>query len=463
MTNIAEALEKFKQLTDALRKQIHQFLEPFAAVLPDQRHRATLRLLVPSMLAGRSPQLSKAAAHAPDQPASPWALTKRFYTLLHTEQFSHQAWLAVLYSQAQQQVNALPQNGRLLVATDPMNLEKAYARKTEGICQVLKKTPPGQAPQQKRQRKSRGRITWGYPSMFTLALNTPQPALLHQRLFSYVTDDFISQPWEWIETMRHLRQLLPQRKVCMIADSEADDQKLWLEAQQNQLEFVVRATKKRNVAVWNRRKRRWQVQDLLSRAKGCPGRGRLVKAFTHAGRSVPIRVTLDWFRFRLPDGSWEGWAVVAQTEVIGPERPQDMWLPPRYIVLVTNRPVRKIKQAQQVYRDWSQRGQIELFYRFLQEDALDLEKILLHKLEQFRRMLLVVVMAAFFVLELEQVWSPVLLQWIRSLVSSVVGTAMDRRGHYLLLRGLQQVLAGQALLEHIRIRPPPIGYLPPPR
>jgi hypothetical protein len=138
-----------------------------------------------------------------------------------------------------------------------------------------------------------------------------------------------------------------------------------------------------------------------------------------------------------------------------------MWLPPLHIVLVTNRPVRRKRDAWKVYRDWSQRGQIELLYRFVQEDGLDAESILLHDLEAFRRMLLLVWLAAFFVLRLEKWWCPVLIQWIRSLASSVAGTAMDRGGHYLLLRGLQRVLDGHALLERIRIRPPPTRYLPP--
>lgn len=95
-----------------------------------------------------------------------------------------------------------------------------------------------------------------------------------------------------------------------------------------------------------------------------------------------------------------------------------------------------------------------------QEDGLDSEIILLHRLERFRRLFLVLLMAIFFVIELEQLWAPVLLQWIRAAGSSTVGLAMDRGGHYLLLWGLQRLLDGRALLELLCIRPPPTRYLP---
>jgi hypothetical protein len=295
-----------------------------------------------------------------------------------------------------------------------------------------------------------------------LALNTAQPALLYHRLFSYVTADFDSQPREWMLTMRHLRQLLPGRKITLVADAEADDQKLWQEAVANDLELITRATSKRIIEVYRPRQRDWQEKELQAWIPSLPGRAKGVHAFTHAGRTLPVRVTLDWFRFRLPDRSLQGWVVVARTEPIGQPNLEGFWLAETPLVLVViNRPVRRAHDAWQVYREWAQRGKIEPFYRFQQEDGLDVEVILQHQLEQFRRMLLVILMADCFVLQLEHGWSPVLIQWIRAVGSSVVGTAMDRQGRYLLLWGRQRLLDGTALLEWIRIRPPPVRYLPP--
>ena len=461
MHNITESLAKFNRLTTALEQAIDDFLAPYQAALPDARLRETLRFLLPGMLAARSPHLAKAAAHASHWTGTTWALTKQFYNLVKSPQFGHYDWLAVLYAQAVEQVNVLAPNRRLLVAVDPLNLEKAYARKIEGISQVLKKTPPGLPPNSKPTGKNKGRLTWGYPCIAALALNTAQPALLYHRLFSYVTADFDSQPKEWLHTMRHLRQLLPGRKITIVADAEADDQKLWQEAQAQDLELITRVTSHRNIEVYRPRQGDWQEKDLLAWSRSRPGRTKGIHAFTHAGRTVPMRVTLDWFRFRLPDGSLQGWVVVAWNEPLGPTLPEDFWLAETPLILVViNRPVRRARDAWKVYREWAQRGKIEPFYRFQQEDGLDVEAILVHKLERFRRMFLVILMAAFFVIQLEQWWSPVLIQWIRALGSSVVGTAMDRQGRYLLLWGLQRVLDGAALLGLIRIRPPPVRYLP---
>ena len=462
MLNIPEALEKFNHLTNALDQELDSFLAPYQAVLPDARLRSTLRFLLPGMLAARSPHLAKAAAHASHWAGSLWALTKQFYTLIHSPQFSHRDWLRALYAQAVAQVNQLPPGHRLLVAVDPMNLEKAYARKIEGVSKVLKKTPPGRSPSAKPAPKNEGRLTWGYPSITALALNTAQPALLYHRLFSYVTADFDSQPKEWMLTMRHLRQLLPQRKITLVADAEADDQKLWQEAVANDLELIARATSKRLIEVYRPDRHDWQEKELQSYIPSLPGRAKGIHVFTHAGRSLPVRVTLDWFRFRLPDRSLQGWVVVARTEPLRAADKEGFWLAETPLVLVViNRPVSRGHDAWQVYREWAQRGKIEPFYRFQQEDGLEVELILQHKLERFRRLWLVILMAACFVIHLEHGWSPVLIQWIRAVGSSVVGTAMDRHGRYLLLWGLQRIFDGAALLEWIRIRPPPVRYLPP--
>lgn len=461
MLNITEALEKFKHLTDALDQELDSFLAPYQAVLPDARLRSSLRLLLPGMLAAGSPHLAKAAAHAPHWTGSPWALTKQFYTLLHSPQFSHHDWLRALYAQAVAQVQQLPPGQRLLVAVDPMNLEKAYAHKIEGVCQVLKKTPPGRTPGVAPAPRNKGRLTQGYPSITALALNTAQPAVLYQRLFSYLTADFDSQPKEWMHLMRHLRTLLPQRKITLVADAEADDQKLWQEAGANDLELITRATSKRLIEVYDPKRQAWHEQELQAYSRTLPGRAKGVHVFTHAGRSLPVRVTLDWFRFRLPDQSLQGWVVVAHTEPLRAADQEGFWLAESPLVLVViHRPVRRGRDAWQVYRDWAQRGKIEPYYRFQQEDGLDVERILQHKLERFRRELLVILMAVCFIIQLEHAWPPVLIQWIRALGSSTVGMGMDRQGRYLLLWGLRDLLAGATLLELLRSRPPPVRYLP---
>lgn len=454
MKSIAEVLEDFKTLSTALKAELEQFLAPFAAVLPDARYRQSLLQFVPGMLAARSPQPAKAAAYAPNRPAQKRALAKRFYNLVRTRIFSHQDWLEPLYADARQAVAETRQ--RVLVALDPVYLEKPYARKQEGLSIVLKNRPPGSLPEQK-PRKTRG-----YPALFGLVLNGAWPAVVYQRLFSYTTADFVSQPQEWIRALQTIRRNLPGRQVCVVADAEADDQKLWRAARGEELDFVFRATKQRNIEVWNAHARRWEAEELQSLARVMAGQEQFKTEFHHAGKVIPAQVSLDWFRFRLPEDRQRSyWAVVAETQFLTPEvKPEERWLPPRYLVLVTPRPVRGRRGAKQVYADWCSKGRIEPFYRFLQEEGVQVEDFLVRKLERIRRIVFLVVLGALFVLRLGSLWDPVLVRWLRRLGSDLGDTALDRGGPYLLLRAVQRILDTDALLDWMAQAPPPLELLP---
>ena len=65
MSSIDEAFEKLKQLSAAMMESLQQYLADYLAVLPDARQREVLPHLVSGMLAARSPQVTQAAARAP--------------------------------------------------------------------------------------------------------------------------------------------------------------------------------------------------------------------------------------------------------------------------------------------------------------------------------------------------------------------------------------------------------------
>ena len=65
MRQMDEALEAFESVSGVLLGELWEYIDPYAAALPDARYAAGLRLLVAGMLAARSPQPAKAAAHAP--------------------------------------------------------------------------------------------------------------------------------------------------------------------------------------------------------------------------------------------------------------------------------------------------------------------------------------------------------------------------------------------------------------
>jgi len=423
MQRIDEALEAFESVSRVLLAELWEYTEPYAAALPDARFAAGLQLLVAGMLAARSPQLAKAAAHTPQADQDETALAKRFYRLLNTPRFSHRQWLKLLYADARQIVEDSDVD-RVIVALDPVNLEKAYAERIEGISTVYKSTPPGSLPRRE------GRLTKGYPALLAYIVNLSQPAISYARLFSYTTPDFLSENRELVRAMRTIRVVIPERTVCLVTDSVLDDQKMFAWAGQYGLEFITRATSERWIEVYNERLDRWELEKLMEIVSILPGRLRFKTGFIHEGKLTIAQVTLDWFQMRIPDTTQDLWVIVAETDHF-----------PDLLVLITNRPARSAADARAIYSDWRRRPTIELYYRFVQEDGLDVEKIQLQKLERIRREFILILALSLFVLRLPDVWHPSLILWFRRLGSATAGTDSDWNGPYLLLCGIQRVLS----------------------
>jgi hypothetical protein len=418
-----EALEAFRSVSEAMLGKLNKYMEPYARVLPDARFSEGLHLLAAGMLAARSPQPSKAAAHAPQDEPEARSLMKRFYRLLKTPRFKHGQWLKVLYADARRVVEASDKE-RVIVALDPVNFEKAYAEKVEGISTVYKSTPPGTLPRQE------ARLTKGYPALMAYTVNLPQPAIPYARLFSYTMPEFLSENREIERAMRTVRRVIPQREVCLVTDSVLDDQKMFALVDKHDLEFITHAASERWVEVYNERLNRWEQEKLMDIATTFPGRLRFKTGFIHAGQLTVAQVTLDWFQMRIPGTTQHLWAIVADTDHF-----------PNLLVLITNRPVHSANDARTIYNDWRRRPAIELYYRFVQEDGLDVEKIQLQKLECIRREFILILALSLFVLRLPDVWHPSFILWLRKLGSATVGTDSDWGGPYLLLYGLQRVLS----------------------
>lgn len=416
-------LEAFRFVSEALLGQLNEYMEPYASALPDARFSEGLLLLAAGMLAARSPQASKAAAHAPQDEQEATSLLKRFYRLLKTPRFQHRQWLKVLYADARQVVEAHDKE-RVVVALDPVNFEKAYAEKIEGISTVRKSTPPGTLPKQE------ARLTQGYPALMAYIVNLPQPAIPYARLFSYTMPEFLSENREIERAMRTIRLVIPERKVCLVTDSVLDDQKMFALADKYDLEFITHATSDRWVEVYHERLSRWEQEKLMDIAATFSGRLRFKTGFIHAGKLTLAQVTLDWFQMRIPGTTQDLWGIVADTDHF-----------PDLLVLITNRPVHSAHDARTIYNDWRRRPTIELHYRFVQEDGLDVEKIQLHKLERIRREFILILALSLFVLRLPDLWHPSFILWLRKLGSATVGTNSDWGGPYLLLYGLQRVLS----------------------
>lgn len=440
MPSIDEVLDSFKQATLPMLNDLKEFLSPFAAVLPDRRYGHSMLQFVPGMLAARSPQVSQAAAHAPEREASSWSLAKCLYRLLDTPKFSHRAWLKQLYADARRVAQAAEQ-ARVLVALDPVNFEEPYARKLEHLSRVWKSTPPGSLTDRRQ------RVTHGYPAVLAYTVNLPQPTIPYARWFSYTSPEFISENMELHRAVRTVRTVLADQIICFIADAGLDDQKFFAYCSAQRVEFILRAANDRWVEVFNERLHRWEREHLKDLVDTVPGGLGFVTSFTHAGKVVSARVILDWLKIRIPETQQVLWIVVAQTEGF-----------PDPLVLFTNRPTPGALEAQQVYRDWRYRPTIEHLYRFIQEDGLDVEEIQVQTLERQRRTFVLVLAAALFVLRVPGLWRPETVTFLRALGSSTAGTAMDRQGPYEILMGLHRVFSTLSLLSCLARRTDqPIG------
>ena len=73
----------------------------------------------------------------------------------------------------------------LVVALDPVNFEKPYTKKLEGVSTVRKSTPPNLA--------GKARLAHGYPAITASMVNAVVPAISYLNWFSYQMDEFISE------------------------------------------------------------------------------------------------------------------------------------------------------------------------------------------------------------------------------------------------------------------------------
>lgn len=234
-----------------------------------------------------------------------------------------------------------------------------------------------------------------------------------------------------------------------VGDSGLDDKKVfeWITSA-TQAEFVIRASHlNRCVEVYNRRLGRWESEKLEELARTVPFSGAWQVTFTHAGKTRLATVKVGWLHLRLPDSEQELWAVVCEEYDVADKAV-------RTLVLVTSVPVLEMAQAQELYEDWRLRGRIEHGYRFCQEAGLDVEDMRVRSVERMRRVFILVLLAAQFVMHLMERWPAMGVGWLR-LLGGKLGLGIDRDGPYLLLGGLGAVWQTVATLTHLALYPFP--------
>jgi hypothetical protein len=442
-----------------LDETLSDFIAPFAAVLPDARLRQVVPLAVRGIVAGESPivtamaqSVARGSTEEEKKKNAVWAAAKRIYRFLGNPRLSVDLLQEGLYERARATIEE-EKPKRVVVALDPVNFEKPYTRKLEGVSTIYKSTPP--------DRHGKARLARGYPAITATVVNTRVPATTYANWFSYTTD-FISENREIRRAIDSTRRVFPRKRLRFVGDSGLDDKKIfeWIaSATEAEAEFVIRASHlNRRVEVYNRHLDRWESESLKELVRTVPFAATWQVAFTHAGKTRLAEVKVGWLRLRLPEETDQHqhqhqhqhqqlWAVVAEEYDVADKAV-------RTLVLLTSVPVVEVAQAQELYEDWRLRGRIEHGYRFCQEAGLDVEDMQVRSVGRMRRLFILVLLAAQFVMHLTQRWPATGVRWLR-LLGGKLGLQIDRDGPYILLRGLSAVWQTVATLTHLAIYPFP--------
>jgi hypothetical protein len=418
-----------------MEQTLSEFIQPLTELLPDKRLKKVVPLAVRGILTNETPVIAAIAQSVSRQEADCWAAAKRLYRFMKNKRFNHHQLYKGLYRIARRTVaEAAPDY--VVVALDPVNFEKPYTQKLEGVSTVFKKTPPNLAGE--------ARLARGYPALTAMVVNTPVPVISYASWFSYQTPDFLSQNREIQRSIRTTRWVFPNQHLRFVVDSGGDDQKIFAWMEQAQAEFVITATHlERRVEVYNDRLDRWESEILADLVTSVPWATTFPVRFRHAGRTRRAKVKMGWLLIRLPATQQKLWVLVSEDSFFN-----------RTLVLLTNVPIRDQAQAQVVYNDWRLRSRIEHGYRFDQEQGLDVEDLRVQTLERMRRLFALVLLAAQFVFYLMAHWPTQALLWLRKL-GGKLGLKCDRDGPYILMRGLGAVWQTVTTLSWTAIQPFP--------
>ena len=440
MLNIALSETLAKLPVAEMQASIRHFVEPMTERLPDKRLRAVVYLSVQNILATETPVIAAMSRSVSRVEADSWAAAKRVYRFLENERFNHHHLFKGLYRMAQATVEqAAP--AYVVVAIDPVNFEKPYMQKLEGVSTVYKSTPPN--------LDDKKRLAKGYPAITASVVNTQVPGICYANWFSYKTADFISQNREIQRAIRTTRWVFPKLPIRFVMDSGGDDQKVFGWMHQANSEFVIVASHlERLVEVYNDRLDRWETEQLQDLVDSVPWTITYQAIFHHACRSHLATIRAGWFMIRLPGTHQPLWVLVANND-----------LENRNAVLLTNVPIRSETDAIQIYSDWRLRGKIEHGYRFDQEQGLDVEDLRVRTIERMRRLFALVLAAAQVVFLLMKHWPVKAVFWLRKL-GGKLGLKSDRDGPYLVLRGISAVLLTAATLSFVAISPFPHHLFP---
>ena len=274
------AREAMEQLpVKEVDKSLSEFLKPVLEKIPDKRLREGVRLAVRGIITSESPIILRMAQAVERTQSSVWAAAKRMYRMLKNQRYSNTDMQEGMATIARQSIEK-DEVDYLVVAVDPVNFEKPYTEKLEGVSTVYKSTPP--------DLNGKARLTPGYPSITAQVVNTRIPTTTYARWFSYTTD-FVSENVEIQKTFDATTAIFPDYRIRYVTDAGLDDQR-WFAALQEQ-EFIIRASHmQRLVEVYNQRLDCWETESLGDLVAVVPFTHTFFPTFTHAFERVEANI-----------------------------------------------------------------------------------------------------------------------------------------------------------------------------
>lgn len=420
---------------EKLKETIAAHILPLTLLLPDKRLGRVVECIILGILGSQTPVITEMALSNSKVEGETWSIAKRIYRFLNNQRVKTEDLYEGLYQAGQVMVEQEHPN-YLVVAVDPVNFEKPYAKAIEGVSTVCKATPPA--------LDGKKRLAHGYPAITATLVNTKVPVTSYANWFSYRTADFISQNKEIELAFETTHRLYPQYKIRYVGDAGLDDQKIFAQVDTLGDQFVFRISHfERIVEVYNERLDRWEREVLGDLVAVVPHQAHAQVIFTHAGQDHCDLVHFGWFMIRIPGTTRHLWILVADDETIN-----------RQLVLITNIPLLSVGIVDQVYNDWRLRTRIEHGYRFDQEQGLDVEDMRVHTVERMRRLFALVLIAAQIVFVVAEYWPKKAVLWLHQL-GGKLGLSCDRDGPYWLLQGISAVIITAMTLSFVFLHPFP--------
>lgn len=256
-----------------------------------------------------------------------------------------------------------------LVIVDNSEIVKPHSNKLEALGKV--------------RDGSTGRIEKGYwtTNMIGITPITKHPIPIYSHLFSSSEKGFISQNEETYKGLRHVRNVLGNRKATFVMDRDYDDVKMIKTILAQEDDFIIRLKKNRHLLYQNKK---LNVRDLALRRKGKINFRTEIKGTIYDLKVSHITVEIPSLKGKK----------LTMVVVYGYGKDP--------MVLLTNKLVKRKKEVLSVLKAYITRWRIEEMFR-VQKDDFQLENVRVRTLKSLNRIhLLLSMMITFMPLKTEK-------------------------------------------------------------